>query len=50
MRLFKEIRRPRYPGRPSQQQLDIGAEFLKDHPEVDRQLVQAADMPLRMTH
>lgn len=32
---------------PSQQQLDIGAEFLKDHPEVDRQLVQAADMPFK---
>ena len=26
---------------PSQQQLDIGAEFLKDHPEIDRQLMQA---------
>lgn len=30
---------------PSQQQLDIAADFLKDHPEIDRKLVQAADMP-----
>ncbi len=30
---------------PSQQQLDIAAEFLKDHPEIDRKLVQAGDMP-----
>ncbi|HSH56020.1 MAG TPA: class I SAM-dependent methyltransferase [Candidatus Limnocylindrales bacterium] len=26
---------------PSQQQLDIAADFLKDHPEIDRQLLQA---------
>jgi SAM-dependent methyltransferase len=30
---------------PSQQQLDIAAEYLKDHPEIDRKLVQAADLP-----
>ncbi|HVV26142.1 MAG TPA: class I SAM-dependent methyltransferase [Candidatus Saccharimonadales bacterium] len=29
---------------PSQQQLDIAKEFLKDHPEVDRKLMQAADL------
>jgi ubiquinone/menaquinone biosynthesis C-methylase UbiE len=29
---------------PSQQQLDIAAEFLKDHPEVDRKLLQAGDL------
>lgn len=29
---------------PSQQQLDIAAEFLKDHPEVDRSLLQAGDL------
>jgi len=32
---------------PSQQQLDIAAEFLKDHPEINRQLVQADDMPFK---
>ncbi|MDB5184578.1 MAG: hypothetical protein JWN38_386 [Candidatus Saccharibacteria bacterium] len=32
---------------PSQQQLDIAADFLKDHPEVDRRLIQAADMPFK---
>ena len=30
---------------PSQQQLDIAADFLKGHPEINRRLVQAADMP-----
>lgn len=30
---------------PSQQQLDIAAKFLKDHPEIERKLVQAADLP-----
>ena len=29
---------------PSQQQLDIAAEFLKTHPEVDRKLMQADDL------
>lgn len=29
---------------PSQQQLDIAADFLKDHPEVDRKLLQADDL------
>ncbi len=29
---------------PSQQQLDIAADFLKDHPEIDRKLMQADDM------
>ena len=29
---------------PSQQQLDIAKEFLKDHPEVDRKLLQADDL------
>ncbi len=29
---------------PSQQQLDIAAEYLKDHPEVDRKLLQADDL------
>lgn len=29
---------------PSQQQLDIAADFLKDHPEVDRTLMQADDL------
>ena len=32
---------------PSQQQLDIAADFLKGHPEISRQLVQAADMPFK---
>lgn len=31
---------------PSQQQLDIAKEFLKDHPEIDRKLAQADDLPL----
>jgi len=30
---------------PSRQQLDIAADFLKNHPEIDRRLVQADDMP-----
>jgi SAM-dependent methyltransferase len=30
---------------PSQQQLDIAKEFLKDHPEIDRKLAQADDLP-----
>jgi SAM-dependent methyltransferase len=29
---------------PSQQQLDIAADFLKDHPEIKRQLMQADDL------
>lgn len=29
---------------PSQQQLDIGKEFLKGHPEIDRKLMQADDL------
>ncbi len=29
---------------PSQQQLDIAREFLKDHPEIDRKLLQADDL------
>jgi ubiquinone/menaquinone biosynthesis C-methylase UbiE len=29
---------------PSQQQLDLAKEFLKDHPEVDRKLLQAQDL------
>jgi SAM-dependent methyltransferase len=29
---------------PSQQQLDIAEDFLKDHPEVDRKLMQADDL------
>jgi len=29
---------------PSQQQLDIAAAFLKDHPEIDRRLMQADDL------
>lgn len=32
---------------PSQQQLDIAKEFLKDHPEIDRRLVQAADLTFK---
>ncbi|HUS26466.1 MAG TPA: class I SAM-dependent methyltransferase [Nevskiaceae bacterium] len=32
---------------PSQQQLDIAKEFLKDHPQVDRQLLQAADLKFK---
>jgi SAM-dependent methyltransferase len=32
---------------PSRQQLDIAADFLKDHPEIDRRLVQAADLPFK---
>jgi SAM-dependent methyltransferase len=31
---------------PSQQQLDIGAVYLKDTPQVDRQLLQAADLKM----
>ncbi len=29
---------------PSQQQLDLAVDFLKDHPEIDRKLMQADDM------
>lgn len=29
---------------PSQQQLDLAADFLKDHPEIDRKLLQADDL------
>lgn len=32
---------------PSQQQLDIAAEFLKSHPEIERKLVQADDMTFK---
>jgi ubiquinone/menaquinone biosynthesis C-methylase UbiE len=32
---------------PSQQQLDIAKEFLKDHPEVDRLLLQAEDLKFK---
>jgi ubiquinone/menaquinone biosynthesis C-methylase UbiE len=32
---------------PSQQQLDIAKDFLKDHPEIDRQLMQADSMKFR---
>jgi ubiquinone/menaquinone biosynthesis C-methylase UbiE len=32
---------------PSKQQLDLAEIFLKDHPEVDRQLVQADDLKLK---
>lgn len=32
---------------PSQQQLDIAADFLKDHPEVDRKLLQADDLKFK---
>ena len=32
---------------PSQQQLDIAADFLKDHPDIDRKLMQADDLKLK---
>lgn len=32
---------------PSQQQLDLAADFLKDHPEVDRKLMQADDLQFK---
>jgi ubiquinone/menaquinone biosynthesis C-methylase UbiE len=32
---------------PSQQQLDIAKDFLKDHPEVDRKLLQADDLKFK---
>jgi ubiquinone/menaquinone biosynthesis C-methylase UbiE len=32
---------------PSQQQLDIGKEFLKDHPEIDRVLTQADNLQFK---
>jgi SAM-dependent methyltransferase len=32
---------------PSQQQLDIAAQYLKDHPEVDRKLMQADDLKFK---
>lgn len=32
---------------PSQQQLDIAAEFLKGHPEIDRKLMQADDLKFK---
>lgn len=32
---------------PSQQQLDIAKNFLKDHPEIDRKLAQADDLPFK---
>ena|SRR5688572_9292676 len=32
---------------PSQQQLDIAKDFLKDHPEIDRKLLQADDLKFK---
>lgn len=32
---------------PSQQQLDLAREYLKDHPEIDRQLLQAGDLKFK---
>jgi len=32
---------------PSQQQLDLAEDFLKDYPEIDRKLVQADDLPFK---
>jgi ubiquinone/menaquinone biosynthesis C-methylase UbiE len=32
---------------PSRQQLDLAADFLKDHPEVDRKLMQADDLKFK---
>src|SRR6187402_736893 len=32
---------------PSQQQLDIAKDFLKDHPEVDRKLLQADNLKFK---
>src|ERR1039458_5162338 len=32
---------------PSQQQLDLAAGFLRDHPEIDRQLMQADDLKFK---
>lgn len=32
---------------PSQQQLDIAEDFLKDHPEIDRKLLQASDLKFK---
>lgn len=32
---------------PSQQQLDIAEDFLKDHPEIDRKLLQAGDLKFK---
>ena len=32
---------------PSQQQLDLGKDFLKDHPEIDRKLMQADDLKFK---
>lgn len=32
---------------PSQQQLDIAAEFLKDHPKINRKLLQAEDLKFK---
>jgi ubiquinone/menaquinone biosynthesis C-methylase UbiE len=32
---------------PSQQQLDIAVDFLKDHPEIDRKLMQADDLQFK---
>src|SRR6185369_15033629 len=32
---------------PSQQQLDIGADYLKDHPEVDRKIMQVDDLKFK---
>lgn len=32
---------------PSQQQLDIAKEYLKDHPEIDRKLMQADDLQFK---
>src|SRR5581483_4498535 len=32
---------------PSQQQLDIAKDFLRHHPNIDRQLVQASDLPFQ---
>src|SRR6185369_14989628 len=32
---------------PSQQQLDIAKDYLKDHPEIDRKLTQADDLDFK---
>lgn len=32
---------------PSQQQLDLGEEYLKDHPRIERKLLQAADLKFK---
>jgi ubiquinone/menaquinone biosynthesis C-methylase UbiE len=45
--LLKEYAKEVTLAEPSQQQLDIAADFLKDHPEIHRKLMQADDLKFK---